>query len=881
MRDLENDKHKQFYCSVCPLILYVNHTEPVCLRVSVIETLSPTPIRCVRAGQRDTDDGAWRPSQLCRSSRICNSAIGALGRRAEGAAICDPSPICLRASRPYCYNGALMMISAFGLLLLVAVTVDSSSTPAANLQPMTANSRAQYVFENPVSVTTEGELREWSPHPAETKTAMADHENNVRSERVTDVPIEISTLANYEDADSAPGSHCPKGCDCIELTDGTSYNCSLPSGVVAFDEFGDGIIFKCLSGTLRCSEVPSGGGSAGAFAANATVRSVSLQGCALPEEPVLCALRRRGATSAQRLTLKRPLTPLSAEHVRGLGALTMLRITDLDGEEARLPLAAIASLPLLQHLTLDNAHLILREELPSLPLRALELADDALQTLPHAPFRHLQQLRRLGLWHNRFEQLPADALQGLGSLQELSFSSNRLATLPGTLLASTPQLRNLDLYDNELRFLPRSLFAGLAFLEQVRLNDNRGELTLEEGTFSGLTSLTELELSRSGLRSLPADTFRGCSVLKRLLLSGNSLASLPDKLLRGLPALAHLDLSRNELSAIPPSLFADQQNLVELYLDHNSFETLTSSMFLGLSNLELLSLSHNKLRLIAYDAFTTLRSLLRLNLAHNELSFGDDGTGGVNGADGAEGYLLLGGPPSPFNGMTLLTNLDLSHNRVHQMLDDWRIVLTALKRLNLSWNNFSQFDYVSMSFLGSNVVVDLRNNNISTVDLQGDSNGSAVILLDGNPFACDCHAPALQEALAAGVAPPAPAPLPPRPRLVAPSATCAEPPHLRGLSLLEAPRSQLRCSLPSPQCPSDCSCFLLPDHLALDCDTLPPRLPSPIDHQLTITHLRLHNVTGSLPSLPAHVRRLDLSKLNITQCPSCHRTSRSTLPAII
>lgn len=64
-------------------------------------------------------------------------------------------------------------------------------------------------------------------------------------------------------------------------------------------------------------------------------------------------------------------------------------------------------------MAMDNARLMLREEFPAMQLRALELADDQLETLPRAPFRRLNQLRRLGLWRNHFEQIAEDTLEGI------------------------------------------------------------------------------------------------------------------------------------------------------------------------------------------------------------------------------------------------------------------------------------------------------------------------------------------------------------------------------------------------------------------------------------------------------------------------------------
>ncbi|CAG5058897.1 unnamed protein product [Parnassius apollo] len=753
------------------------------------------------------------------------------------------------------------------------MAVEASSKPEAGVQTVIdspSNMQLVIASEQPTPFIKIKEVTELT-QPTETKfeTSSISQNETSSTEQALYLAIE-STVANEnkEQESSAVENrsqdelndrlNCPAQCECIKQTDRTSYNCSLPSGVVTITEYGDGIFFQCLNGVLRCSEIPERGRrvGAGALGVGALLRSVMLRGCALADEPLACMLRRRGAAGAARLTLQAPRVRLAAAHVRGLRELSMLRLTDLDEQEMELPLQAMSVLPELKHFTLNNGRLSLKEALPPLPLEALELADDELQSLPTAAFQHLSSLRRLGLWRNRFTELPDDTLQGLEQLQQLSLSSNELRSLPAGLLAHTPHLKQLDLYDNALETLPRTVLAGLKHLEQVRLYDNRGLLSLGNGTFASLQALRDLDLSRAGARVMPPDLLQGSHALERLAVAGNALREVPNELLRGLAALSYLDLSRNLLSRLPNAFFADQRNLTDLYLDRNLFETLPGSMFVGLSELKVLSLDHNRLRYIESDAFVGLRALRELRLAHNQLALAPPDT--ISG----HGYGLLAEPPSPFNSLFLLTHLDLSHNRVQQLLDDWRNVLVSLQKLNLSWNNITDLNYINMNFLSSDVVVDLRHNNISTVKLWGPSDGNAQFLLDDNPFMCDCHLPALQRALLAGA-------VGSGPRLVATRARCAAPPALNGMNLVSVPHSLLECALPPPICPPACSCSLRTDFLDLDCTALPTlaALPAPAAHGLAVAHLRLRRVPESLESLPRYFRLLNLTALNITEVP--------------
>ncbi|XP_013165519.1 PREDICTED: protein toll-like isoform X2 [Papilio xuthus] len=682
-----------------------------------------------------------------------------------------------------------------------------------------------------------------------------------------DTVVEISTIAADDNIGSTSVSlagqrgdgewRCPRGCECAALAEGTSYNCSLPSGVLAFDEYGDGITFKCQSGVFRCAELPlaASAGRLGRGALQPALGSVTLRGCALPAEPVTCALSRRGGRNTTKLIVQAPRTPLDPVHLRGLENLEMLRITDLEGAPTELPLRALGAVPRLRQLMLNEAQLQLHEPLPALPLLALELAADSLAALPPQAFRALPTLRRLGLWANALADLPEDTFEGLEELRELSLSQNRLTSLPGALLKRTPRLERLDLYANRLRTLPAALLAGLRHLVQVRLMDNAGGLTLEPRAFAELPALRELDLSRSALHEVPGDAMAGARELRVLRLAGCKLRRLPPALLAGLARLETLDLSGNLLADLPRGLFSDLQNLNELNLDDNMLTTLPSSCFLGLRNMDTLSLNRNRLAEIAVDAFVGVRQLQRLSLSHNLLALGASERDGESGE-----YNPLGTPPSAFSALPSLRRLDLSHNRVAALLDDWRLVLVSLQRLDLSWNTIALLDYTNLNFLSSGVTVDLRHNNISTVLLLGPTDGSAVFLLDDNPFQCDCHTPALRQALATpaqggGV------------QLVAPAALCAAPSELAGRPLLDVPDDRLACPLPAPPCPRGCTCLLLPRALRLDCGPLPARLPDPTTHGVDHIELRLRDAPSDLSSLPG-VRALDLARLNLTQLPA-------------
>ncbi len=108
--------------------------------------------------------------------------------------------------------------------------------------------------------------------------------------------------------------------------------------------------------------------------------------------------------------------------------------------------------------------------------------------------------------------------------------------------------------------------AGVTELSFVGSNSLIGS-NLKSGDFTGLTGLTELNLSNNEMTTLPVDIFSGLSALETLRLDNNQLSTLPTGVFAGLTSLTTLDLSNNPLPAsLPASLFADMPATITITL---------------------------------------------------------------------------------------------------------------------------------------------------------------------------------------------------------------------------------------------------------------------------------------------------------------------------
>ncbi len=98
----------------------------------------------------------------------------------------------------------------------------------------------------------------------------------------------------------------------------------------------------------------------------------------------------------------------------------------------------------------------------------------------------------------------------------------------------------------EILVLKSGDFEGLANLDDLQLTDS-GLETLPEDVFDGLTGLTSLYIIRNNaLETLPQGTFDGLTSLRALHLAENSLSELPEAVFGGLVSLESLQLGGNE-----------------------------------------------------------------------------------------------------------------------------------------------------------------------------------------------------------------------------------------------------------------------------------------------------------------------------------------------
>ncbi|KAK8548449.1 hypothetical protein V6N12_061363 [Hibiscus sabdariffa] len=247
---------------------------------------------------------------------------------------------------------------------------------------------------------------------------------------------------------------------------------------------------------------------------------------------------------------------------------------------------------------------------------------------------------------------------------------------------------------------------GLKYLTNLKhldLSSNRIEsISTQDETQPRLPKLEQLDLSNNLFRNNTFSFFEGLPSLKSLSMASNDLqGSLDVKELINLANLKKLDLSNNHIESLQSSK-DDGKNLQhlsrleELNLDGNLLNNSVFASLNGFSNLKSLHISGNQLKgSLDLDAFSSLRELyVRGNQLRDFVSH--KGLCGLKNLEvlDVSSNAIEGILPHCFGNLTSLRKLDISYNQFSGNLTPLAN-LTSLEYISLSRNHFQ----IPMSFL--------------------------------------------------------------------------------------------------------------------------------------------------------------------------------------
>ncbi|XP_038221382.1 protein toll-like isoform X2 [Zerene cesonia] len=700
------------------------------------------------------------------------------------------------------------------------------------------------------------------------------------------------------------GEGVTSGCQATELVAKVEVSCALQGGRITFtaDSEGQELQVMCEDSTYVCDEIQQ----ARPYIANGTyvrqtvkrraVRRVTFDSCQ-PPAPLSCALALIAGSDVQHVTFKYLNVNLTAAHFDGLQSVQSVVVMNA-APNVTVPYTALTSLKSLRYLKFTGGVSTPSGGTALQSLKKLELADSVVPLLERSLFSGSPDLVVLSLWGDTVGEIAGDAFWDLPLLQNVSLNSNGLTSLPPTLFSNSSHITYLDLYNNDFNVIQTDTFQGLKEIKEIRLYGNRVPLRLEDSVFANLPTLTNLVLHENDIANLPPNIFSNSTNIQTLNLSHNKLATL-HPIFAGVNLIT-LDLSHNLLQVLPADVFRDQTKLKTLDISHNNLTVLPDELFLtlsslnvlrvvdnklghldggtfaGLSNLNELYLDRNNLHTLHRNTFNLIPDLHVLSLSHNFLSFSSPTYPGYSSLE----------TNSPFSNLKELIKLDLNHNMIDSIWDDWRN-LVNLKVLDLSYNRIAELTDIDLNILGP-TTVDLRYNNITTIRIIGmiymtnadASSNSIEIQLDHNPYNCDCSLYTLLEFMKRN---------PSAYGIAFGDAQCVTPPDLSGNKLSKLSPDQLVCQ--SAPCPAGCTCLARPASLTFEVycnksphnltELLPNELPdgltsaelflkSPVDLTSMPSYVKLVNLTGTHLADPPQLKApttIDLRDNNLTSAP--------------
>lgn len=135
-----------------------------------------------------------------------------------------------------------------------------------------------------------------------------------------------------------------------------------------------------------------------------------------------------------------------------------------------------------------------------------------------------------------------------------------------------------------------------------------GEINSTVLRSENLTSVTHLQIEKSGITGIAEGAFSSFENLTNLNLNKNLLTEINPKWLGGPHILRDLSLAGNQIEALNESMLHGLDSLVRLSLNKNKIRTIHQNTFSSNSVLAELDLSGNKMTWVSPQVFQSLRS---------------------------------------------------------------------------------------------------------------------------------------------------------------------------------------------------------------------------------------------------------------------------------
>ncbi|KAF5297200.1 hypothetical protein FQA39_LY12215 [Lamprigera yunnana] len=418
--------------------------------------------------------------------------------------------------------------------------------------------------------------------------------------------------------------------------------------------------------------------------------------------------------------------------------------------------ASFAELPNLKYISLSDNNLggIPEKLLEIVPnVKTLDLGRVGIKQLTEQNFKNIPDVQSIVLGGNLISQMDSHSiprsihklhlgrnkikdlngtLTNLTNLQWVFINSNELTTLDNQLPVVAPNLMLIHASDNKIEKLPEHL-KTLTSLQSLFLNNNM--LTSLDGVLSKLSKLERAQLEYNKISTLTKEDFLETKSLLCLCLGNNYVSSLNNSI-SSLRSLTVLNLTHNVLTEFSLQEIKGLLDLHTVDLSYNQISALfgpTANLIEWDTKILELILNNNELTKLN-GALAGLSTLTKLHLSFNKISEIS---------------------PDDLIGLDRLEVLDISHNHLATLEETGKTVLPALNDLIASYNKLTILDH---DFHGLPVLcwADFSNNHIIALgrDLVQKTRckknftlGTLKILLQENPILCDAALPEIVAAM--------------------------------------------------------------------------------------------------------------------------------------
>lgn len=362
-------------------------------------------------------------------------------------------------------------------------------------------------------------------------------------------------------------------------------------------------------------------------------------------------------------------------------------------------------------------------------------------------FDGVKKLKMIHLSHNNFSS-PFKGFKNLVTLEYVDLRDNHLTVVPD--FYNNENMKTVDLGGNDIRefscyniktiknatlhfswewvesFTAHSHCAGHQIdiirdrkYEGIKIAENKCDIHMHVPKFENLQNVTvgpktlvnathflsafepsirKIDVSGNFIGQLNANTMDRFQQLTHLILSDTKLESFDFSLIG--QYLSHLDISLNNLKSINNTWMLNRFRLIELNIAGNNLERSNTTQIIKYltPSIVKLDLSGNVVGNITQSTFLLQKNLERLNLSNTQLMFDTNG--------------------NPFQSLSQLISLDISHNNLEKVNFSISMTLNQLTYFNASECHIQNTTEIIQRLGQSMRYLDLSGNFIGTVTAQ-------------------------------------------------------------------------------------------------------------------------------------------------------------------